>query len=132
MPEELKSIMNLQISDYGRPVVWHMISSKMGGQVRITETYATKEEAIRHAIFEALGLADWDSFPDPSKEYPYDDRDGSLPDLDPVFIVRWEKEIGGYALVTRTEVSDSFEAAAYAMQAVEKLYQKILSKKENK
>jgi len=67
------------------------------------------------AIFFVLtGLGrdiDWDNFPDPSKKYPYEDRDASNLGLTPVFIVKQKSPLTGREVrgqVTKMVVSDSW------------------------
>jgi hypothetical protein len=116
----------LEISEWGRPIVWLMQWSHYGGQAFGWCAYSTKDEAIKHAIFEAKGNVDWETFPDPAKKYPDDDRDSTYPQtLTPLFRVTWGGEGGGYAQVTKTEIEKTFGAADYAMAQVEHIFKRI-------
>ena len=99
----------LEISEWGRYIVWCAESSWYDGKATNSCTFSNCEAAIEWAKFEARGQMDWSNFPDPAKKYPYDDRDGSNPDLTPVFVATWQ---GGSVRVTRTEVCDKFDWAA--------------------
>jgi hypothetical protein len=48
---------------------------------------------------------DWSCFPDPARSYPFEDRDGSNPGLNPVFCIEQGKVSGS---VTRMAISDSW------------------------
>lgn len=111
---------------------WLSEWSWYGGQSYGNCAFSTKEEAIKYAIFQAKGSVDWANFPDPKKEYPYDDRDGSnVPVLTPVFRVTWDTEGGGSAQVTEMTVSEEFNwGADYGMKQVESILAALKAKKD--
>jgi len=106
---------SLEISKEGRPVVWLADWSTNSGVAFGRCLFTTKEEALKYAVAQALPFMNWQNFPDPSKKYPYDDRDGSKQELTPIFRASW---LGGWSQVTRTEVEHKFTAADYLMREV--------------
>ena len=100
----------LEISEYGRYVVWLAEWSWYDHQSHGSCAFSNKAEAIAYATFQAKGFMDWTNFPDPAKQYPYDDRDGTNnPPLSPTFVARWAN---GYVRVIRTEIADKFDWGA--------------------
>ena len=108
-------------------IVWLSTYGWYGEQVTGWTIFSTQEEAIKDAICNAMGdVKDWNSFPSRGK-YPYEDRDGNEnPVLTPLFRVTWDSNGGGYAEVTKCEISDKFISAN--IQDVEVIYQKIINK----
>lgn len=103
----------IEISQYGRPILWLAESSWYGGKTHNRCLFINRDAAIKWASFEAEGFVDWANFPDPARKYPYDDRNATeQPVLTPVWRVYWEKEAGGYAQVTRCEASVDFDWVA--------------------
>jgi hypothetical protein len=96
-----------------------------GGKAMGGAFYAASEEAIKDAIWHAMGnVKDWDHFPS-CGSYPYEDRDGNeRPVLTPLFRATWDDEGGGYAEATKCSVSGQFAAD----DVVDAIYQKIASK----
>jgi hypothetical protein len=97
-------ILDLEISEWGRFVIYqaNILFPAGGGN---SCTFSRKEPAIAWARDQAtlFGMK-WENFPDPDKKYPYDDRDGSMNSLTPVFVATWNGT--GRAEVVRTEVCD--------------------------
>lgn len=100
----------LEVSEYGRYIVWLAEWSWYGGQSRGSCIFSNKEAAIEWARSQTTGNVDWNNFPDPKRKYPDDDRDGSNSDLTPLFVAQWDTYGGGYASVTRTEVAEHANA----------------------
>jgi hypothetical protein len=90
-------------------IVYLAQSSWYGGKASNTCAFSDMHEAIRWARFQAKGFVDFAKFPDPELKYPYDDRDGSNLNLDPVFVANWTKYGGGWSKVTQMEISDVFD-----------------------
>jgi hypothetical protein len=121
----------LEVSKYGRPIVWLATWKWYGGKSGGFCVFATFKEAMKYAICQAMGDADWENFPDPARgSYPDDDRDGSdTPDLTPKFRVSWDGNGGGYSQVERCEVSGKFNwAADYLQKRVEEIYRSIVER----
>ncbi len=121
--------MTLEISQYGRPIVWLAQWSWYGGGGAGYSLFATKDEAIKYAILQAKENMDWKTFPDPKKLYPDDDRDSlHVPELTPVFRATWVTEGGGYSQVTKCQVDDKFIAADYAVTQVEGIFAQLMAR----
>jgi len=103
----------LQTSEWGRLVAYLGQTTWYDRQSSNQCLFSNKDEAIRWARFEAQagsGGINWESFPDPRKKYPYDDRDGSR-EFTPVFRITWDREGWGKgsATVVKMEISDVFD-----------------------
>jgi len=59
----MSNSIDLEISEWNRPVTWMVRYSWYGGQSINWCLYSTQEEATKHAIWAALGNADWELFP---------------------------------------------------------------------
>lgn len=122
--QERERKLHLEISEYGLPIVWLARWSWYGGKALGHCIFSTKREAIKYAIFQAKSYIDWSKFPDPSKgSYPYEERNGSITRLTPVFRAIWD---GGYSEVERVDVESKFHAADYAQKQVEEIYNKLI------
>jgi hypothetical protein len=119
----------LDVSEWGRPIVYEMSWSWYGGKASGSCLYATEEEAVKHAIWAAMGdIKDWDNFPSRGS-YPYEDRDGNeRPRLTPLFRATWDVNGGGHSQVMKCEVCGEFQAANAS--TVEEIYAKIQAKKK--
>jgi hypothetical protein len=111
----------LDVSEWGRPITWMCRWSWYGGKASGSCHYATAAEAIKDAIWHAMGdVKDWSTFPSRGS-YPYEDRDGSeRPSKTPLFRVTWDTAGGGYAEVVKCEVCGEFTAAN--KQSVEEIF----------
>jgi hypothetical protein len=110
----------LELSEWGRPIAYECRWSWYGGQATGSCLYATAAEAIKDAIWHAMGNVDWASFPSRGL-YPNEDRDGNeSPTLTPLFRAKWDSNGGGYAEVIKSEVCGEFEAAN--KQSVEEIF----------
>lgn len=97
----------MEIDDQNRPVVY--LAYWKDRTVSGFCVFETAKEAIRYARANCNINMDWSSFPSPRKEYPYDDRDGSRPELTPMFVATWgEGPNWGCALVERCTVFPKF------------------------
>jgi hypothetical protein len=120
-------VTTLKFDEYGRHQVWEARVSWYGGKAGSSCLFATKEEAIKYAIFESYG-ADWAHFPSRGA-YPYEDRNGLEPQhLSPVFRVSWDTEGGGKAEVYKTSICPEFDfGAPERMAFVNEVYDAICS-----
>lgn len=92
---------DVEISKYGRPVVWLSEWRSFGGVAVGKCIFTNKAAAIKHARENSIAeSADVSA----RRRYPHDNRDGSNCGLDPVFVSQWETEGGGCSTVTRMEV----------------------------
>lgn len=108
--------MELELSPSGRPIFWLAEVSWYGGTVRFACPFSTRAEAIKYASLNAERYVDWSVFPAKGRKYPHDDRDGSDPQLNPVWCVSWTQEGGGWARVTEMEICEKFNwYARYAL-----------------
>lgn len=102
----------LEVSEFGRYVVYVVQWSWYGAKDCGLEIFSTYAEALLAARFNARTFINWKNFPDPRRQYPNDDRDGTeVPVLNPIFVAQWDKEGGGKVEVSSMEVSDRFEFA---------------------
>lgn len=124
--------MDLDISEFGRPITWLLRWSWYGGKAYGYCLYSSFNEAVKHAIWSALGNVEWSKFPDPTRgSYPYEDRDGSdVPVLTPKFRVTWDSHGGGYAEVVLCEVESKFAAAN--IERVEEILSSMQARVEEK
>jgi hypothetical protein len=87
MKQRSTTLQKLKHDEWGRNEVYFAeFGSALGGGGRCM--FATLDPAIFYVVSSLGNDIDWKKFPDPSKKYPYEDRDGSNHDLTPVFIVR--------------------------------------------
>lgn len=119
----------LDVDKWGRLIVWMCRWSWYDGKASGYCVYATAEEAIKDAIWNAMGnIKDWNNFPSHGS-YPYEDRDGSNPSLTPLFRVTWNNNEGsGYSEAIKVEVASNFQAAN--LEAVNDIFQLIQSHKK--
>jgi len=119
----------LPFDAWGRPIAWMSSWSWYGGKASGCGFYATSAEAIKDAIWHAMGdIKEWTTFPSRGS-YPYEDRDGNeVPVLTPLFRATWDSEGGGHAEVTQIAIQPTFQAAN--VEVVNDIFQLIQSHKK--
>jgi hypothetical protein len=116
---------SIEVSEHGRPIIWLVKWSWFGGKCYGFAHYVSKKEALKAAIWYAMGDADWEKFPDHAHgHYPYDDRDWKEGQpLSPPFRIRWNSNGGGKVEVYKIEVMADFQAAN--IDKVTEIYERI-------
>ena len=112
-------LVRLEISEFDRPIFWLARSewntlpetACHGQPITCCCAFASREEAIRWAKFEARGCIDWTTWKQDERGYPYDtNRDDER--LTPTFIATWKEGPvgpGGQVSVTKMEVCGKFD-----------------------
>ncbi len=76
----------LEKDKWGRDEVYYAeFGNSVGARGRCL--FSNLDAAIFYVVSELGNDIDWKKFPDPSKEYPYEDRNGKNHRLNPIFIV---------------------------------------------
>jgi hypothetical protein len=89
--------------------------------------FSRLDAAIFFVITGLGNYCDWNNFPDPTKRYPYEDRDGSNHGLNPVFIVKQTnssgKEISGS--VIKMAIADDWTVGNGIAEMSRKLFREV-------